>query len=601
MENSESKIDVSLKVLGLDRETYNFATAPQLVDYILADMEKRIKHDIPVKLSVFFTALSGYLKEPINLFLKGESGVGKSYNTVQTLKYFPHDDIWFLGGLSPKALVHDYGKLLTEDGKPAETLVPPERPRKSDYPDREEYADAIKLWKSRMREYIDELRRTYTLIELGHRILVFLESPEFEAFRMLYPILSHDTERIEYRFVDRPSKGRMRTMRVVIQGFPATIFLTVDRKYMEELATRSFTATPESKKEKISEANKYTNYRANYPWENMETEVMVKTRKLIGAIRDWFKSSDVDVVIPFEDLYELFPKEIARDMRDFQHFVQFVKTITALHTFQRPFIELKGRPYLVSSLYDVMLAACIYTEIFETTRTGTERALLDFYHNVVKLKTAWYLKDLTEKYNAYSPRKASSETIRKKMERLAEIGYVTIEKDEADKRLNVYKPLIKNEEELSTIPLKTISWLDLKLKLEEGFKKWQKKIHKIGDFQIKKFFSGSITMKELEEMVMEEKIFSFSSLPFCGYLFKDKESPKNEKEKGETRIGDSCQFVDISKVKSLVQLTTHIEDKCVSCGKTGKMDFQVDLIDGSWGLLCEDCGRKLQEQLRGVE
>jgi len=598
MSNSESKMDVLLQTLGLDNEAYSFATAPQLVDFILADMEKRIKHDIPVKLSVFFTALSGYLKEPINLFLKGESGIGKSYNTVQTLKYFPHEDIWFLGGLSPKALVHDYGKLLTEDGKPAETLVPPEKPRKTEYPDREEYIDAVKLWKSRMRGYIDKLRRTYTLIELGHRILVFLETPEFEAFRMLYPILSHDTERIEYRFVDKPSKGRMRTMRVVIQGFPATIFLTIDRKYMEELATRSFTVTPESKQEKISEANRLTNFRANYPWENMETEVMVKTRKVIGAIRDWFKSSGADVIVPFEDLHELFPKEIARDMRDFQHFMQFVKTITALHTFQRPLMEMKGQTYVVSSLYDVVLATCVYIEIFETTRTGTERDLLDFYHNVVKLKSAWYLKDLTEEYNAYSPKKASSETIRKKMERLAEIGYVTVEKDEADKRFNVYKPLIKNEEELSTIPLKTISWTDLKLKLENGFKKWQKNILKTGGFQIKKFFSENITLDELENIVMDEKFFSYTSLPFCGYLFKGKEDAKTEKKQGEIHIDDSCQFVDISKVKSLVRLTTHIEDTCFICGKTGKMDFQVDLIDGSWGLLCDVCGTKLSQKLK---
>ena len=68
MSNSESKMDVLLQTLGLDNETYSFATTPQLVDFILADMEKRIKHDIPVKLSVFFTALSGYLKEPITSF-----------------------------------------------------------------------------------------------------------------------------------------------------------------------------------------------------------------------------------------------------------------------------------------------------------------------------------------------------------------------------------------------------------------------------------------------------------------------------------------------------------------------------------------------------
>lgn len=34
------------------------------------------------------------------------------------------------------------------------------------------------------------------------------------------------------------------------------------------------------------------------------------------------------VVIPSLNLYELFPKEIVRDMRDFQHFTQFLKALT---------------------------------------------------------------------------------------------------------------------------------------------------------------------------------------------------------------------------------------------------------------------------------
>jgi len=60
-----------------------------LIDYVLADLDKRVKRDKPTKVSVFFTALSAYLPEPINLFLKGESGIGKTYNVVETLTYFP--------------------------------------------------------------------------------------------------------------------------------------------------------------------------------------------------------------------------------------------------------------------------------------------------------------------------------------------------------------------------------------------------------------------------------------------------------------------------------------------------------------------------------
>jgi len=50
-------------------------------------------------------------------------------------------------------------------------------------------------------------------------------------------------------------------------------------------------------------------------------------------------------------------------------------------------------------------------------------------------------------------------------------------------------------------------------------------------------------------------------------------------------------------VKSLVRLTTFFDGVCERCGFKGKMDFQVNLLDDTWGLLCEKCGRQLEKEL----
>jgi hypothetical protein len=608
-EEPKSKEEWLHKICGLNEETYRLATNPQLVDFILSDLEKRIKRDNPVKLSVFFTGISGFLREPINLFQKGESGIGKSYNTVQSLKYFPSETTILLGGLSPKALIHDYGVLLTEDGKPADMIEAPEKPRKSDYADIEEYKDAKNLYKKKNKEYIEIMKKTYTLIDLSRKTLVFLETPEFDAFRMLYPILSHDTERIEYRFVDKLAKGQMRTMHVVIQGWPATVFLTVDRKYMEELATRSFTVAPENCKEKIEAANQLTNMKANYPWLNEESEEMKKIRGVINAVKAWFEASEADIIVPFEGLYEFFPKEIVRDMRDFQHFIQFLKTITAMHLFQRPIITINGKTFVVSTMYDVAVAIKIYSEIFETTRTGTEQAILDFYHNIIKQRNSWYLKDLTEEYNATATRKASSDTIRTKLDRLAQIGYVNIERDENDKRLNVYKPL---HQELNTQSMleshrKTFNQQDLKLKLEEGFKKWKENVLGIKGCEIKKFFYGitgegnskpALTFDDLQADVFDQNFFSISAILSQEYLSKAKLSSEQEKKPETLRGEETRRISDISQFKSLTRLTTYFDGVCEKCGFKGKMDYQITMLDDTWGLLCEKCGRELEKVLR---
>jgi hypothetical protein len=163
-----------------------------LIDYVLSDLDRRVKRDRPTKLSVFFAGLSAYTREPINLFLKGESGVGKSYNVVETLKYFPREDVWFLGGLSPKALIHEHGVLLNKHGEPLDLSEKPIKPKKRDYESEKEYREALKEYREELKAYAEEIREAYTLINLRHKILVFLEAPEYETFRMLFPILSHD-------------------------------------------------------------------------------------------------------------------------------------------------------------------------------------------------------------------------------------------------------------------------------------------------------------------------------------------------------------------------------------------------------------------------
>jgi len=67
-------------------------------------LSRFVVHDDSTKKLVFLTGLSAYTKNPINLFLRGESSIGKSHNVTQTLQYFPEEDTFMLGGLSPPQL-----------------------------------------------------------------------------------------------------------------------------------------------------------------------------------------------------------------------------------------------------------------------------------------------------------------------------------------------------------------------------------------------------------------------------------------------------------------------------------------------------------------
>ncbi len=53
----------------------------------------------------------------------------------------------------------------------------------------------------------------------------------------------------------------------------------------------------------------------------------------------------------------------------------------------------------------------------------------------------------------------------------------------------------------------------------------------------------------------------------------------------------------INDVKELVRLTLNTQGKCLLCEVQGRMDWQVTKHNSDWGLLCSDCGFKLQKHL----
>lgn len=556
-----------------------------LIDYMLADLDTRVKKDRAVKLSVFFTGLSSYLKEPINLFLKGESGSGKTYNTTETLKYFPQENIWYLGGMSQKALVHSHGVLLNKNGEKIDLDNRPVKPNKKGFQGEDEYQEALARYKEDLKAYREELRESYTLVDMSKTILVFLEAPDFNTFQMLRPILSHDKEQIEYRFVDKTGKGQLQTMRVVLKGWPATIFLTTSTKYVEELATRSFTATPENTELKILEANVLTNLKVCYPWQYAgKTQEFQIIEKLIQSLQNNLSANEIDVIIPFKNLYELFPKDISRDMRDFQHFSQFLKNITLLHYFQRPYTRLDKTQYLIACLEDVERALEVYREIFETTRSGTEKRVLDFYHKIVKTRESWYLKPLTEAYNKEAKRKLSTQSIRVMLENLDKIGYVDAQDDVLDKRCKLYVPLMKGEEKLQN-QLEYGSKIDLKAKLEKGFELWKKNVLEKTVFYLMKnseddsgWGEAEIDEAELSRCVLEGSQSIFSSNTELGITrtFLNEESkPKLEAEPETTQESDSKRILNNSPDKNL-EVLEYVRSRFVEGTEEEWLSFAVE-------------------------
>jgi len=591
-----------LKDLGGFKAGCLLAVDPQLYDKFMLHLSRFVKRDEETKNMVFLTALSAYTPEPINLFLRGESSIGKTYNVVETLKYFPEDDVWLLGGLSPTALVHSRGVLVDENGEEIDLTKKPMRPRKSDYDDTQSYREVLREYMEQNERWIERLKNSRYLVDLSKKILVFLEAPNLETFNMLRPILSHDSWRISYKFTDKSGKGQLQTRHVIIQGWPATIFCTTEEKYIKDLATRGFTVTPEMSKEKYKAANKLTAEKAAFPWKFEKGWDFEEMRSYIRFLRENLEG--YKVLVPFAgSLAENFPTVFSRSMRDYKHLINLMKVSALFHFAQRPVLERRIKQdeseevrelYVMVAKEDFDRVMDLWKKIAETTETSAPGHIIKFFRTVMvplcQKMSEVSVNDLTEAWNATSEDKKSDYTIRRWVKFLSQIGYVSMVPDPNDKRRYLVK-VLRNEE-------KTCNYVHFefaRIFTPDSFKEWLSEANQICAHNQVLLYKNFLEKQHSSADEVYEK-FYYNKNGLCANIsLTDSESSFTKQSREIRAFGKCTQLQNFRGYKELVRLTIHIEDKCAACGFQGRMDWQVTMPDGNWALLCEKCGLELAE------
>jgi hypothetical protein len=587
-----------LKELGGFKAGDLLAVDPKLYTKFLRHLCRTVKHDVVTKNMVFLTGLSAYTPEPINLFLRGESSIGKTYNVVQTLKYFPKEDTWLLGGLSPTALIHQYGLLVDKNG---DIILPWDRP------DKEAPIEEKEAWRQRL---ID----ARYLIDLRQKILVFLEAPRYETFNMLRPILSHDAFEISYRFTDKSGKGQLQTQHVVIRGWPATIFCSTQEKYVQDLATRGFTVTPETKQRKFQAANTLTGKKAAFPWKfDNDFDFML----LEGYIR-FLKNhlQDFKALVPFGvELAKTYPSKFPRSMRDFKQILNLIKVSALFHLHQRPVlvrklkVEIQGKDpnvpeyrefeehYIMATKRDYDLVMDLWNQIRETTETSAPGHIINFYHAVVedvaREKPEFTIEDLADKWNGKFEDKKSTDAIRNWTNFLCSIGYISKREDPDNKKRNLFRIIHANEKirENTILPFSAIFSL-------ESLKAWLKE-------------ANSITAKNhisLEENLISENETNIDNV-FNKYFLSENESlavinlGNYKAASGESvnRIDENHKIVhslnfQLQDLKAVFWADAFFDKhECGICGYVKPTSWKGETFKNHEIWLCEDCKAKWEK------
>jgi len=183
---------------------------PMSSQQLLDTLGLTIKYDAENKLATFLCELSAYTESSqFNISYNAPSSTGKSYIPTEIARLFPQDDVMEIAYCSPTAFFHDVGQYDKE--------------------------------------------KNQQLVDLSHKILIFLDQPHNELLARLRPLLSHDKKEIAIKITDKTQKNGTKTKNILLRGYPSVIFCTAGLRIDEQEATRFLLLSPEVNQEKIQQ------------------------------------------------------------------------------------------------------------------------------------------------------------------------------------------------------------------------------------------------------------------------------------------------------------------------------------------------------------
>jgi hypothetical protein len=451
-----------MKTRGISMEV-KFDFTDEDFKFVMDTITRYVKYEDALVKLVLYTCLSAWTPEPLNLFLTGQSSTGKTWIVKHTVKVFPKHNVWILGDLSPKSLIHLPSKLIDDQGN---EIVRPKKPSRQEL---RENPELRRRYENELEDYCEKLKDARHLVELDRKIMVLLETPDRETFKRLRPLLSHDEREINYKFVDRSSGKQLITFNVVLRGWPAFICCSSDAPWMEDMVTRSLTASPAISIKKFKAAHGVTAMRFLNP---LEPQIYEKSFQEAGRkIEKILGNFEIKAFIPYADiLKELYPSKQPRDMRDFRYFLSLIEINTAFTQHPKIF-DMKTGLVNIASLQDLYDVENIWWKIYSTTVYGIPQESFIILQTVKEIASQGIEPTTTvirQKIYEKTGILMNDSTIRKRLDVLSDIGF--IEKRKAEKgNINVYYPVFQeNEEKSRAILCADVIKLFLKKKLEES-------------------------------------------------------------------------------------------------------------------------------------
>lgn len=465
------------------------------IEYCVDILEREVKEDNKLLLHILFVMLSAYSNDPRNLAINAPSGEGKSYNLTKVGDMFPKGDILFISHMSEKALFHRKGTLVIKNEQGEYISIEDKIKEFDEQIENKEFElsqtnnkdlrQSIKSFiKSLEEEKKDLQKNALKLIDLQHKILVFLDTPKSELLNAIMTLLSHDRYEVEYEFVD--NFNGIKTKNNVLRGWPVVIFAqAVDYSHhprWPEIQRRFIITNPKMSKEKYEKAINLIGDRNGLPdfaykQKIVSEETKENVREIIRYIKDnmldisdRLSSSKNPVIIPFRNtITESLPKEKASDMTFAERILGLVKLLSLIKNEKRPYLQIRRKGDTKIQKYPFALFEDLSESLFLMEYSdGVRPYVLDWYYDVfLELYNSKNEPDIKinskgEKLTEGRIAVTTEELVKKTLEingktytkkqildtyinPLANSGYLDKTESKLDQRQNIYYPLISTE------------------------------------------------------------------------------------------------------------------------------------------------------------
>ena len=374
------------------------------IEYIVQSVKKTVKSEDVLIRQILYTAFSSYIEDdPINLGIIAPTSEGKTYPIVESLKYFPDEDVLYIGQMSTKVLVRQKGTLIDKvDGKPIEDKID-ELNKKIRELNKQRNSSFDKTIKAKINDEIEgieeEIKNLYqnskTLIDLRGKILVFLEPPHYELWNLLKPILSHDKKEIEFPYVNNTEKAGIQTKDVVVRGWPSCIFCSArDESRWEiwpEVKSRLLITSPNMIPQKYQESNQLIAQIKGLP--NIIQEQIIISKEEIDTtkqcvlflkqtIHDLKNRNEINnkisLWIPYNYLLQqILPAKKGTDVRFTKKLFSLLDIVPIVKNNQRMMMNIEGEFIIIADLSDLKEVLSL-TQNFD----GIPKFKIDFYNGI---------------------------------------------------------------------------------------------------------------------------------------------------------------------------------------------------------------------------